>query len=82
MPQWLQWVIGILFPVMIAHAVWANVTILQLKQEVFGVTGTDGLRKRVPELGTKIHQHDTELTALQLEVELLRDRPEPKRRTR
>lgn len=48
--EWFKVVLGVLFPLLIAHGVWATVTIMRLRQIVEGADGKNGLKSTVYDL--------------------------------
>lgn len=50
MSEWVRWALGILVPLLVAHGVWATATILQLRQQVNGVTPGNGIKGDVKSL--------------------------------
>lgn len=50
MSEWLRWAIGIVLPLLVAHGVWATVTIIRLRHIVEGTAGDNGVRHDVRDL--------------------------------
>lgn len=71
MAEWLRWVLGITIPLLIGHWVWITVTVIRMRQTMYGETGNNGLRADVKAVRTRTHDLANTLQGVSGNLEML-----------
>jgi hypothetical protein len=55
MAEWMRWALGITIPLLIGHWVWMTLTVLRMRQTLYGEGGTNGIKGDVGKLRVRCH---------------------------